>query len=102
MKCRYCKHWLESKKRENGDPSKRLCEILGKKVNRDDSPCSYDYGKFDLVSAFWCEECGHWKSPLACIMNQRANKDECKYCSQGEEVQTAFDSWKTKLVRRKK
>ena len=102
MKCRYCEHWKLSKKRESGEPSKRFCSVKNKMVKKEDDVCGYNTGEFEMSEFFWCDHYNCFRPVLGCIKQYTEELDEnCKGCSQGEEIELAYECWSPKIVRRK-
>ncbi len=101
-KCRYCVHWKLSSKREQADPAKRFCENKQKWVNKEDEVCGYGIDEFNMSDFFWCDSSMCYRPSLGCIKKQDSEVDEdCKFCTQGEEVDLAYECWQTKLKRRR-
>lgn len=100
-KCRYCVHWKLSSKREQADPAKRFCANKNKWVNKEDEVCGFGIDDFQMSDFFWCESSMCYRPTLGCIKNQGKDAEDCKFCTQGEEVDLAYECWRTKLVRRR-
>jgi len=101
-KCRYCNFWKNSVKREQGDPTTRFCERKQKMVNKEDEICGYSIDGFEMSDFFWCDSRMCYKPCLGCIKNQDLNlDDECKFCTQGEEVSMVYECSVEPLKRRK-
>lgn len=98
--CRYCKKWKNSTQRKKEDGYTRFCEAIKKDVNRDQEICSFDEGFFEMCESFWCEGFMHNKFTEVCVHKQNVNDEDCKFCSQGEDVMLSYDLCFEKLQRR--